>query len=63
VSHSVAIFHDKSHKALEWAKENCPSYITNSVKIDYRDDVWEFFMIEFFFYEEDDATMFALRWR
>jgi hypothetical protein len=45
-------------KALEWAKENCPSYTTNTA---YSDD-GEKYIYKFFFYKEKDAVFFALRW-
>jgi len=41
-------------KALEWAKENCPSYITNLVGPDYG--------IVYYFSDEKDAVLFMLRW-
>ena len=46
--------HDCVDKALEWAKENCPSYITHLVGPDYG--------IVYYFSDEKDAVLFALRW-
>ena len=50
---------------LEWAKDNCPSYITNSVDVIYESDDQRFptgFVMKYHFYDEKDAVMFALRW-
>jgi len=46
--------HDCVDKALEWAEENCPSYITHLVGPDYG--------IVYYFSDEKDAVFFALRW-
>jgi hypothetical protein len=56
----VTLPYDPVWTALAWAKEHCPSYITNDVhlaktlnggtKIDYH------------FGNEHDALLFALRW-
>lgn len=50
---------------LEWAKDNCPSYITNSVDPIYESDDQRFpsgFVMKYHFYDEKDAVLFALRW-
>ena len=46
---------------LTWAKENCPSYITNDMHQDgyYTYDNTK---IDYFFADEKDALMFILRW-
>jgi hypothetical protein len=44
-------------KALDWAKENCPSYITNDLHQDGYND-----KIDYHFSDEKDALIFALRW-
>lgn len=63
MSHSVAIPHDDAFQAVLWSQQYCPSYITNKVKfLDHNTDD-RYFLIEFFFVEEKDATMFALRWK
>ncbi len=59
---------DPEWKPLEWAKENCPSYITNDENRERNglimvDGGWaKEYYIDYFFSDEKDATMFALRW-
>lgn len=57
--------YDPVWSALEWAKENCPSYITNDVH-SYNNDMGyelgDVDRIDYFFSDEHDAVMFALRW-
>jgi hypothetical protein len=53
--------------ALDWAKEHCSSYITNTGKIEgaWSDDTGyrsARIVYEFHFYDEHDAAMFALKW-
>lgn len=56
VSHAIA------NEAYKWAKENCPSYITVNVKLgDNFLDETEMY-VTFYFGEEKEATLFALRW-
>ena len=73
----VVIPYDPTWKALEWAKEHCPSYITND-RIDrmgkspswmqgpgprpYPDHSVEDIKIRFYFGHRLDATAFALKW-
>jgi len=57
-SHKVSLPYDWHWTALEWAKDNCPSYITNSGK---RDEDGNYFIV-YHFGSEQDATLFALRW-
>ena len=46
---------------LTWAKENCPSYITNDLhRGGY--NTYDHTCIDYFFGDEKDALMFALRW-
>lgn len=48
---------EKAYDALEWAKKNCPSYITNdTVK---KEGNWYY---RFFFGQEKDVMIFMLRW-
>jgi len=51
---TVTLPYDPHWKELEWAKENCSSYITNSVGPDYS--------IVYYFSDEKDAVLFMLRW-
>lgn len=47
----------KKYEPLEWAKANCPSYITNdAVQISGR------YYYRFFFSDDRDKVLFALRW-
>lgn len=45
--------------ALEWAKENCTSYITCDGYIDHEDNVSRYYFI---FGDERDILSFSLRW-
>lgn len=46
-----------TEKMAVWAKERCPSYIT--VDAERREDDWYY---RFYFDDERDYLMFALRW-
>jgi hypothetical protein len=46
---------------LDWAKENCASYITNDLHQDGY-NTYDHSKIDYFFGNERDATVFALRW-
>jgi hypothetical protein len=46
---------------LNWAKENCPSYISNDLHRDEY-DTYVHTKIDYFFADEKDALMFALKW-
>ena len=61
MSKTVVLPYDPTWKALEWAKSNCKSYITNDGVIDQFPNNG-FTRIEYFFANEKDATMFRLRW-
>jgi len=56
----ITLPYDPQWKALAWAKEHCPGYITNDVaeNVGIRSVV----QIDYFFASERDATWFALRW-
>lgn len=61
----VTLPYDYNLEALEWAKENCPSYITNASNpsISSTDKYsWPAPHIDYFFSDEKDATWFRLRW-
>lgn len=45
---------------LEWAKENCPSYITNDVHKNLTS--YDNTKIDYFFGNVDDAILFKLTW-
>lgn len=45
--------------ALDWAKANCPSYITNDGYIDREDGKIRYYFI---FGDERDIIAFSLRW-
>jgi hypothetical protein len=46
---------------LAWAKENCPSYITNDVHMSGY-NAFDPTKIDYFFEDNKDALIFALRW-
>jgi hypothetical protein len=46
---------------LDWAKENCPSYITNDVHCDGY-NTYDIGKVDYFFGNEKDAVWFLLRW-
>lgn len=57
----VTIDYDPLWRPLDWAKENCPSYITNQAhSVNY----WtaDRTRIDYFFGTERDAIWFKLRW-
>lgn len=54
VSKQVVLPYDPVWRALEWAKKNCPGYITNRATVDGK--------ICYYFANEKEATMFMLRW-
>ena len=56
---SITLPHVHEWRAMTWAKENCPSYIscTGHLKENHEEG-----FIEYYFSEEKDMTLFALRW-
>lgn len=46
---------------LTWAKENCPSYISNDLHMDGY-NTYDHKKIDYFFGNEKDAVWFSLRW-
>jgi hypothetical protein len=46
---------------LDWAKEHCPSYITNDVHMDGYNS-YDTNKVDYFFGDKYDALMFKLRW-
>jgi hypothetical protein len=64
---TVTIPYDPSWKALAWAKENCPSYITNkasnTTRLKQVSGGWiNASCIVYYFSDERDAVFFSLRW-
>lgn len=57
----ITLPYDPTWKALEWAKKNCPSYITNHVHVDSDAKVNPEY-INYYFVEQKDAIWFAIRW-
>lgn len=57
----VTLPYSSSTEPLDWAKENCPSYITNDMHQDGYNS-YDPFRIDYFFADEQDALMFKLRW-
>lgn len=57
----VTLKYDPTWKPLEWAKIYCKSYITNRLSTKSSDSNQPK-LIDYFFADERDATMFILRW-
>ena len=62
----VTLPYDPVWRAVEWAKENCPSYITNDVE-PIEPDATIYTKrprpnIRYYFGDERDAFWFRLRW-
>lgn len=57
----VTLPYDPTWQALQWAKRNCPGYITNDVHMDGYNS-YDHSKIDYFFSNKRDATAFALRW-
>ena len=63
MSKTVILPYDPNWEALIWAKTNCRSYITNQgIPRSDQDRHWAAGSIEYFFADEKDAMMFALKW-
>lgn len=61
----VTLPYDILWRPLVWAKENCPTYITNTIhdsKPSERCETYETY-IDYVFSSETDALMFALKWK
>jgi len=63
----VTIPYDPDWPALQWAKENCPSYITNNTSthpnLQKVSGGWvNVPHIDYYFGDEQDAVAFTLRW-
>ena len=57
----ITLPYDPDWPALAWAKEHCPSYITNNFHTaKYNGNLTG--KIDYFFSDEQDAVFFALRW-
>lgn len=70
MSTKVTLPYDPIWTPLDWAKENCPSYITNQMNppstLSPDDVFFQYYPslqnIDYFFGDEQDAFKFALRW-
>jgi len=64
----ITLPYDPTWQALEWVKDNCPSYFTNKATQVRRvftptgDTYDKVTHIDYYFYNEQDAVLFALRW-
>lgn len=58
----VTLHYDPIWKALEWAKENCPSYTTNTLRHSGEWEPKEVY-IDYYFGNSGDAVAFALNWK
>lgn len=60
MSKIVTLTYDPVWTPLTWAKENCPSYITNDLHQDGY-NTYDRTKIDYFFADTEDAFKFALR--
>ena len=58
---TVTIPYDVRWVALAWAKQHCPSYITNDVHCNGY-NTYDINKIDYFFGNEKDAMLFKLKW-
>lgn len=58
----VTLPYDPLWKPVEWAKKNCPSYITNTLHNKVTELITDQTKINYYFGDAQDATLFALRW-
>ena len=54
----VTLKYDPHWQALEWAKINCKSYITNDVC----GRAWDNYIVSYYFSNKEDALVFKLMW-
>ena len=58
---TITIPFNPFREPLDWAKENCPSYITNDIHMDGY-NTYDYTRIDYHFSDAEDALMFKLRW-
>ena len=58
---TVTLPYEQCWQPLTWAKENCPSYITNDLHCDGY-NTYDQTRVDYFFGDEKDAVLFILRW-
>jgi hypothetical protein len=69
MSYEVVIPYDPAWEPLDWAKEHCPSYITNrAIAQETKYDIivrayYNDYDVVYYFSEGKDATAFALKWK
>jgi len=61
MSVKVTLTYDPFWPPLDWAKEHCASYITNDCHIDESGRA-RIDLVDYYFGDEQDAVLFALRW-
>lgn len=61
MSRHVTIPYDPFWEPLTWAKEHCPSYISNDLHMDGY-NTYDSSKIDYFFDNEEDAIIFKLAW-
>lgn len=62
MSYTVTLSCDPVEPRNNWAREHCPSYITNVFMAGHEDGIPVAPSIKYYFGEEKDAVMFTLRW-
>ena len=59
----VTLPYDPLWRAVDWAREHCPSYITNDAHmIGYNYNSYDNTYIDYFFGDKNEALMFKLKW-
>lgn len=58
---TVTIPYSPFWEPLTWAKENCPSYITNDLHCNGY-NTYDHTKIDYFFTDAEDAILFKLTW-
>lgn len=61
MSRHVTLPYSPFWEPLNWAKENCPSYISNDLHMDGY-NTYDHTKIDYFFSDEEDAIIFKLTW-
>jgi len=58
---TVTLPYDPMWRAVDWAREHCPSYITNDIHQDGY-NTYDRHKIDYFFGDKNEALMFKLKW-
>ena len=58
---TVTLPYDPLWRAVDWAREHCPSYITNDAHMNGYNS-YDNTYIDYFFGDKNEALMFKLKW-